>query len=140
MKQFNYFGCVFSLLLLSGCNPQYTSIEEQTASASCNNNQPCRYDNGIKVWLSDPTIAPESPFSVHVSLPENLQIEQAKLVGVTMYMGFIPLQFKSFQDHYMANTMVGICSEREMTWKLELNVINSQGDSKILLYFFDVIY
>lgn len=140
MKPFTYLGWALSLLLLSGCNPQNTSIEEQASSASCNHNQPCRYDNGLKVWLSDSTIAPESPFSVHVSLPDSLQIKQAKLVGVTMYMGFIPLQFEPFQDHHVAHTMVGICSERNMTWQLQLDIVNSQGDTDVIMYYFDVIY
>lgn len=140
MKLFTRLSLIIILVLLFGCSPQDTSIEEQPTSASCNNNQPCLYDNGVKIWLSDATLQPESPFSVHVFLPDNLKIEQSKLVGVTMYMGFIPLNFEAFQDHYIAHTMVGICSERKMTWQLNLETINSTGESNTLFYQFDVEY
>lgn len=140
MKLFTYLGCAFILVLLSACEPQNTSIQEQPLSASCNNNQPCRYESGVKVWLSEPTLSPEEEFSIHVSLPDNLQIEQSKLVGVTMYMGYIPLNFEPFQDHFIAHTMVGICSERKMTWQLSLNTVDDDGSNQTLSYFFDVVY
>lgn len=127
-------------MLISGCNPQATSIEEQVSTASCEANQVCRFANGVQVWLSEPLLSPETPFSVHVSLPDEVTIDSAKLVGVTMYMGFIPLQFTPFQDHFIAHTMVGICSERNMTWQLQLGVNDRQGATETLLYNFDVVY
>lgn len=126
--------------MLMACGPQPLSIEAQTQDASCRPNQLCEYDNQVKIWLSEQQITPETPFEIHLSLPSTLLVHSAKLEGITMYMGYIPVLFEPRNDILVAQGMVGICSERNMTWKLTLEVKNPQGQLKQIFYYFDATY
>ena len=125
---------------LIACDPLTPSIEEQTQAASCQSNQPCDYENYVKVWLSETNVSPETPFVINLSLPEKMQVRSAKLEGVTMYMGYIPVKFVSHKGVLVATTMVGICSERNMTWKLTVEITNKQGQLDTLFYYINVTY
>jgi len=58
-----------------------------------------------------------------------------------MYMGFIPQQFVKQGDLWKSETMVGICSENNMLWNLELTVINTTTSKEDTLnYNFYVTY
>ncbi|MBB1333242.1 MULTISPECIES: hypothetical protein [unclassified Pseudoalteromonas] len=129
-----------ALHMLMACGPQPLSIEAQTQDASCRPNQLCEYDNQVKIWLSEQQITPETPFEIHLSLPSTLLVHSAKLEGITMYMGYIPVLFEPRNDILVAQGMVGICSERNMTWKLTLEVKNPQGQLKQIFYYFDATY
>ncbi|MFU2508547.1 hypothetical protein [Pseudoalteromonas sp. ASV78] len=128
------------LQLLVACDPQTISIEEQRPAASCQPNQLCQYNNQVKIWLAEQKTTPETPFEIYLSLPNGVSVQSAKLEGVTMYMGFIPVLFAPRDDMLVAQTMVGICSERNMTWKLVLELNNQQGHAEHVLYYFDVTY
>ncbi|CAM3667105.1 MULTISPECIES: hypothetical protein [Pseudoalteromonas] len=128
------------LKLLIACDSQTISIEEQSQAASCESNQLCHYKDQVKVWLPEPNITPETPFEIHLSVPNGFTVHSAKLEGVIMYMGFIPVLFESREDILVANTMVGICAERNMTWKLVLVLKDQQEHAEPIFYYFDVIY
>lgn len=58
-----------------------------------------------------------------------------------MYMGYIPLQFIEQGNIWLADTMVGICSEQNMVWKLVLTTSNKNtGISSNVDYYFNVTY
>ncbi len=58
-----------------------------------------------------------------------------------MYMGYIPLQFTEQGNIWLADTMVGICSEQNMVWKLVLTTSNKNtGISSNVDYYFNVTY
>ena len=67
-------------------------------------------------------------------------MQSAKLEGITMYMGFIPVFFEASDGLLVAQTMVGICAERNMTWKLALAVKNQQEQAEQVFYYFNVTY
>lgn len=129
-----------ALKLLIACDAQTISIEGQAQAASCLPNQLCHYDNQVKIWLAEQEITPETPFEIYLSLPSGYTTQSAKLEGITMYMGYIPVLFAPRDDMLVAQTMVGICSERNMTWKLTLEVKNPQGQPESVFYYFDVTY
>ena len=129
---------LISAIILTACKPQETSIEEQATVASCLSNEPCIYDQQIKVWLSESTVTPETPFDINLSLPEGLQVKRAKLEGVTMYMGYIPVFFESVAGKFRATTMVGVCSEKNMEWKLSIELKDQQGNNSQISYSFIV--
>ncbi|WP_392343790.1 hypothetical protein [Pseudoalteromonas prydzensis] len=129
-----------ALKLLIACDSQTISIEEQAQAASCQPNQLCQYNNQVKIWLAEQKTTPETPFEIYLSLPSGYTVQSAKLEGVTMYMGFIPVLFEARDGLLVAHTMVGICSERNMTWKLVLELNNQQGHAEHVLYYFDVTY
>ena len=113
------------------------SIEEGSTSTSCENNSHCYYPNNAEVWLSNPAVSPELPFAINLKLPKGAKNLSAKLEGVTMYMGFIPLQFNQKGQVWVADTMVGACSEPVMTWKMMLTYTTGDNQPQTLLYYFD---
>ena len=131
---------IFTLTLLIACDPITVNKDEKVKNSQCRPNQACTYPNQAKIWLSEQIISPETPFKINVSLSEGNSIHSAKIEGVTMYMGYIPLQFELQGNVLTANTMVGICSERNMTWKLILELKNQQNKIEPIYYYFTVIY
>ena len=126
-------------VLLAACDSQ--SIEEGGTSTSCENNSHCYYPNNAEVWLSNPAVSPELPFAINLKLPKDAKNLSAKLEGVTMYMGFIPQKFTKEATIYKSDTMVGICSEKNMLWQLVLNLSNVQTGEQIThFYNFYVTY
>lgn len=139
-----YRVCLLSFLLfLLGCDfSGSTTIPKVTQpQTECENNKPCHFENQIKVWLSETTLSPETPFSIYTQLPDGFKIMTAKLEGVTMYMGYIPVQFTKQGNIWLADTMVGICSEQNMVWKLVLTAVNeSTSVNQTVEYYFNVTY
>ena len=131
---------LLSIVSVTACKSQNVSIEEQLTPASCQPNEPCIYKNKINVWLSEPQLTPETPFDINLSLPANRKIQKARLEGVTMYMGYIPINFDLVGDIYRASTMVGICSEKNMKWKMLLQLQDPKGNVQHITYFFVVRY
>lgn len=125
-------------LLATACERE--SIEEASVSATCKNNDHCLFADKTEIWLSAPNISPETPFTINLKLPEGASINSAKLEGVTMYMGYIPLQFKKGANYWHADTMVGLCSEKVMTWKMTVSYTGADDQTRSLLYYFDSRY
>ncbi|WP_288343796.1 hypothetical protein [uncultured Pseudoalteromonas sp.] len=122
-------------VFLAACDSQ--SIEEGSTTTSCENNSRCHYPNNDEIWLSNSDISPETPFTINLKVPSDAKNLSAKLEGVTMYMGFIPLQFKKSGQLWAADTMVGACSESVMTWKMTVTYINADDQPQTLFYYFD---
>ncbi|NMP79154.1 hypothetical protein HHE92_05010 [Pseudoalteromonas arctica] len=133
------FTAVF--FLLTACDFSKNTDEKFLENVTCTANLPCTFSNDVKVWLSEKTLSPETPFTIFSDLPTNLTIEDAKLKGITMYMGYIPQQFKKHNGLWQSNTMVGFCSEQNMLWNLELTVKdNTTSLIQTLNYSFYVTY
>ncbi|XQF93587.1 hypothetical protein ACOBV9_07330 [Pseudoalteromonas espejiana] len=129
------------IFVLTGCDNANQINQTALQKSNCDANQACVYSSGVKVWLSNESISPESPFSINLDLPEHLRIQSAKLESITMYMGFIPQKFTKHESIYKSETMVGICSEKNMLWQLVLNLTNTQtGEPITHFYNFYVTY
>jgi len=127
--------------VLTGCDNANLKDQKALLKTNCDTNQRCIYNTGVKVWLSDKNITPETPFSIYLDLPAHLKIDNAKLESITMYMGFIPQKFTKEATIYKSDTMVGICSEKNMLWQLVLNLSNVQTGEQIThFYNFYVTY
>lgn len=134
--------CILLLLLLgcdfSGSEP---AAKISRPGSGCENNRHCTFANNIEVWLSETSLSPETPFTIYTKLPHNLIITEAKLAGVSMYMGYIPLQFRREDDVWLANTMVGVCAQKNMVWKLVLTTGDkSTSANQTIEYYFNVTY
>ncbi|KPZ57599.1 hypothetical protein [Pseudoalteromonas sp. P1-7a] len=137
--RFTLFFMLF--FVLTGCDNANQKDQKALLKTNCDPNQHCIYKTGVKVWLSDKNITPETPFSIYLDLPAHLKIDNAKLESITMYMGFIPQKFTKEATIYKSDTMVGICSEQNMLWQLVLNLSNIQtGESITHFYNFYVTY
>ncbi len=129
---------LLTCLALSACDKQ--SIDAPKISTSCVNNAHCIFTNKVEVWLTDSKVVPEMPFTLNLLLPLGAKVTTAQLDGVTMYMGTIPLLFKQNNQKWVADTMVGSCSEPVMTWKMTVNYSDSDNQVHSLVYYFDVAY
>lgn len=68
------------------------------------------------------------------------QVKQAKIVGKSMFMGKIPIMFKSSSENIKkAKTMVGACTEKDMIWRFDI-VVEVQGQPLNLYYDFAVAH
>ncbi|PAJ72817.1 hypothetical protein CJF42_19095 [Pseudoalteromonas sp. NBT06-2] len=129
--------------LLFSCD--YESKKE-VAHSNCIGNKPCNYSGGYTISLENELITPEEKFVIKFNAPENSKIQQAKLEGVNMYMGSIPLFFEYKNGIWQSNAMVGACAEPIMHWRLTLDFINAQQIDKVnqeprtLLYYFTSKY
>lgn len=128
-------------LLLTACDFSENNEVLLENTEACDANLPCTFPSGVKIWLSDASPSPETPFTIFSKLPSGLHITNAKLKGITMYMGYIPQQFKQYGDSWQSETMVGICAEKNMLWNLELTLVNKTTSvEKTLHYPFYVNY
>jgi len=131
---------VVVLLLLSGCSDAETLLTDAK--------QPCDYDmrdtsrhedctylfsetfsSGSVVWFSsDPAMPVETLLELHVLIPENLTIVRSDIVGVSMYMGRIPLQWSPVSSGlWQADLLIGACTDPNMLWMLRIEFVNPQG-------------
>ncbi|MBW4966774.1 hypothetical protein KZZ04_10395 [Pseudoalteromonas sp. CR1] len=141
MKATQFCFVFLLLLLLTACDSGEHKNATVLKNSNCEPNLECIYPNNVKVWLSHQSLSPETPFTIFSKLPDDIKITQAKLKGITMYMGFIPQQFVKQGDLWKSETMVGICSENNMLWNLELTVINTTTSKEDTLnYNFYVTY
>ena len=132
---------VMLIFILTACDFYKNDETQLLKNTQCKPNLPCTFSSGVKVWLSNQTLSPETPFTIFSDLPKGLHISDAKLKGITMYMGYIPQQFKKQGHIWQSDTMVGICSENNMLWNLELTVIDEVSKfEQVHSYYFYVTY
>ncbi len=128
---------LFCICILFACTPE---PKNNLVKQGCSMNMPCNYSGGFLISLENEQVTAESPFIIRLSTPHNIKIEKAILEGVNMYMGSIPLFFKSEQKNtWHAEAMVGACSEPEMTWRLTVTY-RAEGQTHTLMYFFNSQY
>ena len=109
-----YRVCLLSFLLfLLGCDfsGSTSTAKVSQSQTECKNNKPCHFENQVKVWLSEEILSPETPFSIYAHLPNDLTITAAKLEGVTMYMGYIPVQFTEQRNICLARGVHELASK-----------------------------
>ena len=130
---------LLSGLILLGCEPAPSNTEQ---FSSCQPNQLCNYSGGISLSLDKPEVHPETPFNLLLTLPEDWQVKNAKMTGVEMYMGMIPVFFEQSGSQWHAQTMVGACSSAKMMWQLSItlehHIHSSDAELKEVLYFIRV--
>jgi len=127
--------------LLLACNSE---SKKEVSHSSCIENKPCNYSGGYGISLENELISPESEFTIEFNAPEKIKIHQAKLEGINMYMGSIPLTFEYKEGMWQSSAMVGACAEPIMQWRLTLDFIDESSTSnnkqKTLLYYFTSKY
>ena len=130
---------LLSVFILLGCQPDPIYTEQ---SSTCHPNQLCNYSGGIAVALDKPDVQPETPFDLLLTLPEGWRVKNAKMTGVSMYMGMIPVFFEQKDHQWHAQTMVGACSSPNMMWQLSITLQRDTSESELalkeILYFIRV--
>jgi hypothetical protein len=85
----------------------------------------------FKLSVDGGVIIPEQWFHLNLtSETESWEVIEAKIVGKTMFMGKIPVKF--LPPKIMSNglqttaiSMLGVCTEDKMIWRLEIVVLNN---------------
>lgn len=112
MKILRFCPLLFSALLTLGCgdfNHRMAVESEHTIKDSA------------FLSISSAQVKPESEFEIIFAPSEQVEITEAHIVGASMYMGKIPLFFKKTQNgSHKAVGMVGVCSEKEMKWQIQI--------------------
>lgn len=114
---------IFALFyVLIACTPVSTDV----APASL-----LYQDKRLTVQLSPGDAPVETPLLLMVSAPD-IKAISARLTGVSMYMGEIPLRFSQQGTQWQAEFFLGACSERQMQWQLEMVVNFADGETTTL--------
>ncbi|MDP5214066.1 hypothetical protein ORJ66_13515 [Pseudoalteromonas tunicata] len=112
----SFFAC---FLIVAGCVACTPEVNQRLDKVSCQINKPCNYSDGISISLGSESVEPETPFTIILKAPKNQIVHQAKLEGVDMYMGTIPVFFtEQSTGVWQAQVMVGACSLSLMQWRL----------------------
>lgn len=134
------YGLIFTLLV--GCNKKPINSENEAKLHCLSSQNYCAItveNNQFPVLFNVQEVIPEEFFSIVIpslsveptqAVNKNLSaITENKveiiaingyLEGVNMYMGKIPLFFKIKEGQFIADVVVGSCSEEEMKWRLSL--------------------
>jgi hypothetical protein len=135
--------------ILYGCSP-HKSEQSLTTPFQCLKTQTrCEVITEFGAFLikfNVDKVLTEYPFTIQVSrvkkegTTENSNNETQLNVlgymeGKTMFMGKIPLFFKISEDYkegnsFIAETMLGSCSEDVMTWRLWITLVNQEKTEK----------
>lgn len=108
----------------------------------------CRYDlpddfavGAVYLFSDDPKMTVENPIQLRLMLPRQVQPLVAEVVGVSMYMGRIPLIWQeataepadSNLSVWETRLLLGACSDPNMQWMIRLHIENSDGDRHTVL-------
>ncbi|MCH8500273.1 MAG: hypothetical protein LAT77_00015 [Aliidiomarina sp.] len=131
---------VIVLLLLSSCSdskmpltdvqqPCAYQLRDTSTHEHCTYVLPESFSAGPIVWFSsDPAMPVETLLELHLSIPEDLTIVHSDVVGVSMYMGRIPLQWSPVTNQvWQADLLIGACTDPNMLWMLRIEFENPQG-------------
>lgn len=55
-----------------------------------------------------------------------------EVIGVSMYMGRVPLQFSRQQNIWQSEFLLGACSDPDMQWQLQLEFEYANGEKRTL--------
>ncbi len=109
----------------------------------CDFNSECIIDTtqgSFQLLVDDPILHPEQWINfILQSDVQDWKVIDAKTMAKEMFMGRIPVKFEADDSgNYSAKTLVGSCSNAQMTWQLTINV-ESNGVKETLLFDFVVI-
>ena len=137
---------IYRTLNLSALEAPKKAINKDFAMISsdlCDFTQPCTYQSPLgnfNLSVEGGEITPEQWF--HLTLESKAQgwkVNQANIIGKTMFMGKIPIRFSTvnqsghlFQSN--AKSMLGACTEDKMLWRIEIQV---EANGKIFPLYYD---
>jgi len=127
------FAC---FLLISSCG-ETEHIGNKLSSPECLSSQSkCVLSTEIgefKVAFDRAELLTESPFQIYVvpQFPQETYVISAHIEGKDMFMGKIPLFFKESNGELIAETMLGSCSQRIMTWQMWIEITNRNSQKKV---------
>lgn len=120
-------------ILLTACDRK---TEEVEVSPRCIEGQSaCKITTEygeVDVLFTRQRLIAESPFNVHVNIKSSSTFAkiQSHMEGQSMYMGKIPLLFKSSsQNKFVAQGLFGSCGQDKMIWRIWFTLTTSNGEN-----------
>ena len=113
----------------------------------CNLAQSCVFHSilgDFVLSVDEKKIVPEQWYNLTLtSDAKNWKIMSAKVVGKTMFMGQIPIKFSPLLERdgelqFHAKSMIGVCTEDKMLWRLKI-LIEVEGKSIDIHYDFLIV-
>lgn len=127
--------CLVALLVLTSvisCSKKENSIDLSQSAQCISEQSHCYLESPfgvIDIAFDSQYLVAEQPFKLHIkSKNSNLAVLGGYMEGVDMYMGKIPLLFnQAEQGDFIAKTMFGSCSMKQMQWRVWLTLADTQS-------------
>lgn len=122
-----------TLLALTGCEPggrDAALLQHNQGVDGCRLAQGCVARGDARppiVRLSTDDVEAETPFTLSLSFEQPVEDLQARIEGVTMFMGYIPLLFQRDGQQYRATASVGACLTDKMDWRVAISWREADG-------------
>ena len=107
---------------LMGCQPN--SNGTQTSHVLMHNDL-------LQIELSPEIARVETPLLLRIS-GNSIKAISGEIVGVSMYMGKVPLMFSHNNGNWQAEFLLGACSDPKMKWQIVLTVEFADGKKQTI--------
>ena len=112
------FCMLFALTLtLLACTPATTDTSSSRVLFA---------DSALQIMLSPALARVETPLRLTLTANNVIAIK-GEIVGVSMYMGKVPLIFSHESGNWQAEFLLGACSDPKMKWQIVLTVEFADG-------------
>ena len=112
------FCMLFALTLtLLACTPATTDTSSSRVLFA---------DSALQIMLSPALARVETPLRLTLTANNVIAIK-GEIVGVSMYMGKVPLIFSHKHGNWQAGFLLGACSDPKMKWQIVLTVEFADG-------------
>jgi len=112
---------MFLVLLLNGCQPAAESDSERVVAL-----------DQYQLIYKPAEQKPETLLTISVKDP-TIRSVRGEIVGLDMSMGKVPLFFSKAEDGaFIAQFLLGVCTDPKMFWQVKLVITDQQGVSKEL--------
>ncbi|MEM5554206.1 hypothetical protein WNY51_04830 [Pseudocolwellia sp. AS88] len=145
-----YSTLVFILCLCLGCEKS-KEIKEKVIEPKCISSQSNCFiksaSGDFSLLFNQEPVITETPFNISlISQTKNtIKNISAHMEGKNMFMGKVPLFFqqalvntKEQKQHYIADTMLGSCSEEKMRWVIYFKITLEDPNGESLIEHFTV--
>lgn len=134
---FQYVSLFLSVIVLVACS----GAKEESIKDCKNEPKGCLTftNEQVKIEFNTDLLLVENFYSMKVT--SKLDITRAYLKGVNMDMGILEIPLtKHSTDSYLAQILLGMCSEPVMKWKLHFEIGNAEPSSVELTSYWSTTY
>ena len=88
-------------------------------------------DAGVQLSLTPGAAPVEQPLQLVLNADDVIAVT-GEVIGVSMYMGRVPLQFSRQQNNWQSEFLLGACSDPDMQWQVQLELEYANGEKRTL--------
>ena|SRR5690554_1293363 len=118
MKAKVFILALFSVFVLTSCSPSTHDDEHSSKAKILHNIDP-----------DQPRV--EQEITVVFEVPSTITMQQGRVEGVNMYMGYMPVQVEAVSaTQWRAKLWLGACAEPRMQWRVSIPWQNDSADEQ----------